>query len=152
DGDIYLTPANMVPVGSVTGGDNEASVRAAHRETLVEIVERLAKIEGDQVRKAAQKDSRFIDALDRIYEQHREKLLQALTRPLIAWCTVRRRQFDEAHLAACVDEYLATRKSDVLEAAGRAKDQRALAAQVETVLAGRDADSIHEFVDRIMGE
>jgi hypothetical protein len=147
-------PAPSAPAnnGKAIGMDSP-DVKAAEREHVVDLFERLQDAEAKQVARAAAKESNFVAWVDQFYSGWGEKIVSALrsvTRAVFA-----RRGLILAEADALCDvlatDYVANSKRELLDLAGKLT-KNTLSEGISAAVDGWGRPRLERFVDSITGD
>jgi len=178
-GDIFLSPGNMVDAKSLledepesedepepeddpdldntsdnsNTDENDEATRQASFEAILDRLERLQKIEVDQVCDAAKRDSNFLEWMEKFYAQQELRIEEALTPILRVWYSLRRKSGngrDAALEASAVALEIVNRsRQDFLVIAGDSTKEM-LAANVERLVELWGSDRLRHIVEELM--
>ena len=141
---IGQPPAEQPPLPGDT-------VTESTRNAILDRLERLQKVEGDQARKAAERGGDFCKWVDTFIEQQQHRTEEALMPLLRIWFSIRGLHQSNADLAATghAADWAARTKRELLDAAGRSTPAN-LRANVDAAVSTWDAVRLHSTIDSIM--
>lgn len=165
EGDARFVPANMTPLAQAVAPPepapapaqppqspppspqkpDDAPMRAALEGLLTSTLERLARVEAQAIRRAANKPDKLFGWMDGYYPDHAARLAQALAPVLNAWAVLTGRAVDPEAVASAWCE---ASRTALIEAAGVRPAE--LAGAVDALVSGWDGGRVPAEAARIL--